>query len=180
MSKIYKVFEDYINSPTNRIHTLMKNIIKMFKEVFDGESDTLSEDELNTIFLVEIESSLESDPFEKNLIMNFSDNVYYYQIIFIIKVEDVKNEDPIEDAYMKIKIYDTEGGNMLREWQSNLKIQECTSEEQNEEGRFFVKVKEVENSDDDGGELDYIENFIISKVAELKEPLDKKYVEGEE
>jgi len=177
--KTIKLFEDYINSSTNRIHTLLKNMVKMFQEIFNGETKALSEEELNTLYLVELEGSFESDPFEKNLIMNFSDNVYYYQVIFIIKVEDVKDNEPIENSYMKMKIYDTEGGKLLREWQSNLKIKECTDEEINEEGRFFVKVKEVEKSDDNGGEFDFIENFIISKIATLKEPLDKKYLNDE-
>lgn len=169
--KTLKLFEDYTNSPTNRIHTLLKNMIGMFQETFDGKNDVFSTEELESLYLVEIESSLEKDPFEKNLLMNFSDGVYYYQVIFIIKVDDVVGDEAIEKAYLKIKIYDNDDGTILREWQSNVDLEVCTDDEQNEEGRFFVKVK-TEDS-----ELDYIESFIISKISEIREQFDQKQIE---
>jgi len=166
--KSYKMFEEYINNPTNRIHTLLNNMVKMLQETFNGDNDVLGEEEKQAITLVEIEASLEKDPMEKNIIMNFSDNIYYYQVIFVIKVEDIIGDNPIDKGYMKIKIYDNIDSKLLREWQSDLTIQECTDEELNEEGRFFVKVK------DDKSELNFIEQFIITKIGDLKIPLDKK------
>lgn len=184
--KSYKLFEDYINSSTEVVHTLLKNMVKMFQETFDGQNDVFGEEEKNSIVLVEVEASLEKDPMEKNIIMNFSDNLYYYQIIFIIKIEDVVPNKPIEKGYMKIKIYDSFDNKLLREWQSNLTLHVCTDDEQNNEGRFFVKVQEIgaqetpiqgEQSQSSGEGGNFIENFIISKIGDLKVPLDKKIKE---
>ncbi|NPV12903.1 MAG: hypothetical protein HPY57_14120 [Ignavibacteria bacterium] len=139
--KILKLYEEYVNSASNRISTLLNNMVKMFKETFEGKNDVLGEKELEVVTLVDVERSTSYDEFEKNIILNFTDNEFYYQVIFIVKLDDVKNNDPITKAYMKIKLYDNETSEMLREWQGNLDIKQSTEDEINEEGRFFVKVK---------------------------------------
>jgi hypothetical protein len=163
-----KLYEEYINSSSNRITTLLNNMVEMFINSFNGENEIFSEDELNNITLIEVEKSIKNDVYEKNIVMDFTDDIYYYQLYFIVKIDDVKNNDPITKAYMKIKIYDDEKIKIIREWQSNLDIQEASNEEINNEGRFFVKVKEL-----DKGEFEFIENFIIMKIADLKLSLEK-------
>lgn len=145
--KKLKLYEEYVNSASNRISTLLNNMVKMFKETFEGKNKVLGEKELDVLTLVDVERSTSHDAFEKNIILNFQDNDFYYQITFIIKLEDVKNNEPINKAYMKIKIYDTETSEMLREWQGNLDIMEATDEEITSEGRFFVKVKIASQSE---------------------------------
>lgn len=149
--KRIKLYEEYVNSASNRISTLLNNMVKMFKETFEGKNDVLGEKELEVLTLVDVERSTSHDAFEKNIIMNFQDNEFYYQVTFIIKLDDVKNNDPITKSYMKIKIYDSETSDMLREWQGNLDIKESTDDEINDEGRFFVKVK-IASQTETGGE----------------------------
>lgn len=139
--KNLKLYEEYVNSASNRISTLLDNMVKMFKETFEGKNDVLGEKELDVLSLVDVERSTSHDAFEKNILLNFQDDEFYYQVIFIVKLDDVKNNEPISKAYMKIKIYDNETSEMLREWQGNLDVKESTDDEINNEGRFFVKVK---------------------------------------
>lgn len=149
--KTIKLYEEYVNSASNRISTLLNNMVKMFTETFEGKNKVLGEKELDVLSLVDVERSTSYDAFEKNIIMNFQDNEFYYQVIFIIKLEDVKNNEPISKAYMKIKIYDAETSDMLREWQGNLDIKESTDEKINTEGRFFIKVQ-IASQNEIGGE----------------------------
>ena len=177
--KYIKLFEDYINSPSNRIQTLLKNIVTMLKATFEGTNGVFSKEEISTISLVELEQSNSNDSTEKNVILSFSDTDYLYQIILIVKIEDIKENNPIENAYMKIKLYN-QNAEMLEEWQSNLKIQEATSDEITKEGRFFIKVQPVEKTEDSSGDnMDFLEHFIIAKISELKSR-QKKKPEGEE
>ena len=164
-----KLFEEYVNSESNKITTLFINMIEMFKDTFDGKNDILSKEESDVLTLIEIEKSTSNDAFEKNIVINFNDTQYYYQITFIVKLEDVKEK--IEKAYIKIKIYDYDS-NLIREWKSNLDIQVPTDNEVTEEGRFYVKVKPNEK-DEEGTEFEYIENFIFSKIGDIKNTLQQ-------
>lgn len=164
--KNLKLFEDYTNSPTNKVHTLLKNMVTMFKDTFGGSNGVLGDTELNSLTLVDVEASIETDPFEKNVVLDFSDPMYYYQMIFVVKIDDATADD-IKKAYMKIKIYTADEGTLLREWQSNIDIEVCDENQQSEEGRFFVKVK------DKTSEMDFIENFIIGKISNLLAQFDK-------
>ena len=183
--KYVKFFEDYINDPANRVQTMLGNMVKMIKASFDGENNILGEKELGVVSLIEIQQSTSNDSTEKNIVFNFRDDLWYYQVIFVIKLEDVKKENPISKGYIKIKIYDGQNGDKFEECQSNLDIHESTSDERDEEGRYFVKVKEVEPTSTPEGEeapetqpssegMDFIENYIINKAAKLKEPFEKK------
>jgi len=163
----YKIFEEYINSPTNRVSKLLKNMVQMFQDTFNGKTGVFSEEELGLLQFIDVSQSLKDDSFEKNIVLNFTDEKWKYQVIFIVKLDDVK-EDKIEACYMQIKIYDIENDKIIKDWQENLELREADSNEQNEEGRFFVKVKGKE------GDFDFIENFIISKIDDLKEPLERE------
>jgi len=185
--KLIKLYEEYINSSTNRVNTFLKNLVQSLNETFSGSNNALGVKDIETLSLIDVEQSNTSDAIEKNILMRFSDTMYQYQMIFVIKIEDVKNETPITDAYMKLKIYDGNNADLIREWQSNLSVAESTDNEMNDEGRWFVKVaeknqsqkesqeesqeesqKEIQNND-----MDFIESFIINKVGFLKEMIEK-------
>lgn len=190
-----KLFEEYINDSSNRIKTLFDNMIEMFKTFFnsgiennnnnedDIENDEkiLSDEELNALTFIEIEQSNTNDNFEKNIIMQFSDEEYYYQIVFIVKVEDVKTE--IDKAYIIIKVYDYDG-KLINKTQTNLDIKVSSDDDILNEGRFYVKVKPVKTGEEpqstqepqpteNDENYDYIENFIISKIGDIKGILKK-------
>jgi len=181
-----KLYEEYINSGSNRVNTLLKNLVQSLNASFSGTNGSLGVKDLEGLSLIDLEQSVTGDAFEKNILMRFSDNSYQYQMIFVIKLEDVKDNDAIDKGYMKLKIYNGDDGTMLREWQKDLTLHESTDDEINSEGRWFLKVGENENASQDSqsqdsqsqsqvqtGDLDFIEHFIIEKLGFLKEFLDK-------
>lgn len=131
--KDFSIMETYTNNPVNRLQTLFDEMIKNMKFWFTEGS--LSKQGLS---LYELERSTANDYTEKNILVDFSDNQWYYQVIIIVKLEDVKGNEPITDAYLKIKKYDMEQTNLIRTW----------------EGEFDLKK-------------DFNENFIIDKISEL-------------
>jgi len=171
--KILKIYEEYINSAANRITTFLGNLVQSLKASFTGVNNSLGEKDLESLNLIDIEQSNSNDNFEKNVLMRFSDMNYQYQMIFVIKLEDVNKNKPIEKAYMKLKIYDN-NGNLLREWQKNLKVKEASDKEINDEGRWYVKVGVSDSESDNDSHLDFIEHFILEKIGFLKEFLEKE------
>lgn len=131
--KRLKLYEEYINNPVNRLQTVFDEMIKNMKFWFTEGS--LSKQGLS---LYELERSTANDYTEKNILIDFSDSQWYYQVIIIVKLEDVKGNEPIKDGYIKIKKYDMDQTNLIRTW----------------EGEFDL-VK------------DFNENFIIDKISEL-------------
>ena len=159
--KILKLYEEYVNSASNKLSTLLDNMVQMFYDSFQGNNDVLGKEDLQTVTLIEVDRSTSNDAFEKNLLLTFEDPDFYYNVFFIVKIEDIKEK--IDKGYMKIVMYDQVSQQQVRTWQKNVDVLESTDQEINDEGRFFVKVKESGE-----GEFDYIENFLISKIAELK------------
>jgi len=178
-----KLYEEYINSGSNRVSSLLKNLVQSLYASFSGSNNALGEKDLQGLALIDVDQSNSNDAFEKNILMRFSDANFHYQMIFVIKLDDIKDNEPITRAYMKIKIYDAAQANMIREWQSDLTVAEATDEEINSEGRYFIKVGEI-NAQSQGqsqvqsqtqvqtGNLDFIEQFIIEKIGFLKEFLE--------
>ena len=183
--KTLKLYEEYINSTSNRVNTFLKNLVQSLNASFTGTNSVLGTKDIETIALIDVEQSNSNDAFEKNILMRFSDNSYQYQMIFVIKIQDIKENDPIKVGYMKLKIYDGNEAKLLREWQSDLTVEESTDEEMNSEGRWFVKVGENTNDTQSqdtqsqdtqvqSSDLDYIESFILTKIGFLKEMLEPK------
>jgi hypothetical protein len=164
--KKLKLYEEYINNPSVVVTNLLNNMVTMFTDTFQGNNDVLGENDVKNIGLVEIEKSITNDAVEKNIKLEFFDDILFYQVIFIVKLNDV-DKDRVKSAYIMIKVYDTDKINLLKEYSKNLTIEETTQDDINNEGRFFVKVS------DDGGGSDYIENYIISKIGEMKSQFEK-------
>ena len=188
-----KLYEEYINSGSNRITTLLKNLVQSLESSFSGSNKSLGVKDLETLALIDISQSNVNDAFEKNILMRFSDNSYQYQMTFVIKLEDVKDNDPINKGYMKLKIYNGGDGQLVREWQKDLSLYESSDEDMNQEGRWFLKVGEIETQEGqaqegqaqegqaqegqaqvDQSSLDFIEHFILDKLSFLKEMVDKQ------
>jgi hypothetical protein len=164
--KKLKLYEEYVDGKSVVITNLLNNMITMFIDTFQGNNDVLGENDIKSIGLVEIDKSITNDAVEKNIRLEFFDNELFYQIFFIVKLDDVE-KDKVKTAYLKIKVYNADKITLLREVSKNVELEEATSEQINEEGRFFIKVT------DDEGESDYIENYIVSKIGEIKTQFEK-------
>lgn len=178
--KTIKLYEEYINSSSNRVNTFLKNLVQSLNASFSGTNNALGKKDIEHISLIDVEQSNTNDAYEKNILMRFADATFQYQMIFVIQIADIKDDKKIEKGYMKLKIYDGDDANMLREWQSDLSISESTDEEMNNEGRWFIKVGENQDSQSQDTQsqiqntnLDYIESFILEKLGFLKDMLEQ-------
>lgn len=173
--------EIYSDSSSAKASELLNKMVDMFAQSFQGENDLFSENELEYISFIDVERSNYNDAFEKNIMMNFEDQYYRYQVFFVIKLDDIKNTK-IDKAYMIIKIYDNNAENTTpNEYKYNIDIKIPNEDEMLEEGRFYVKVKEIkddiqeetqeetqENTQNDTNYM-FIEEFIINKIGKLSE-----------
>lgn len=122
--KSFRMFEEYINNATNRLNTLFDEIIKNIKYWFSEGS--FSKEGLT---LYELEKSTANDYTEKNIVLDFSDGTWYYQVIIIVKLEDVKGNEDIKDGYMKIKKYDMSQEKLLRTWEDQINLENDLTED---------------------------------------------------
>ena len=164
--KTYRMFEEYISNPVSILQTTMTDMSHMFKDSFGGGNDVLGSEELSIITLVDVQMPGETSLIDKTITLEFSDEEYYYNVAVTCSVNDVK-DDGCNRAMIRIKIYGDEDGTLLKTWDSPVEMHVATGDESTEEGRFFVKVK------DDASEMDFIENFIIGKIGNMKEQFNK-------
>jgi len=122
--KLYNNFinEEYVDSKDTKVSTLLNNTIQQLKKSFNGENEVFSEEEQSIITLIDVERSTVNDSLEKNIILNFQDADYYYQVIFIIIVHS--KETDIYDGYLKITAYDLETSEKLKSVSYNISIKD--------------------------------------------------------
>jgi hypothetical protein len=176
--KFYNNFitELYSDSSSNRASELLNKMVNMFAETFQGQNDMFSQNELETISFIDIERSNYNDAFEKNILMNFEDDVSRYQIFFVIKLDDIISNKPIEKAYIIIKIYENNAENTTpNQFKYNVDMKLPNEDEMLKEGRFYVKIKEIKNEDSQSQSQSqnenfiFIEEFIINKIGKMSE-----------
>jgi hypothetical protein len=107
--------EKYEEDPEFRIKKVLdeltKNINYWFKEgVFSANEAELFDINVDT-----------SNNVEKYLIFDFQDNEYYYQVQVIITLQEVE-EEQLDECYVKVKRYDIESSELLREYSEDVKL----------------------------------------------------------
>lgn len=202
MKKIKKfvafVNEEYIISPDSLVSTLLNNMVQRVKKSFDGENDVFGEEELSVLSLIDIERSTVNDSTEKNIILNFQDNEYYYQVTFIIMPFSSKEKDTYS-GYIKIKLYDLETTENLIGEGYDISIKQSDDgvlvKEENaiqgqsqnqpqqppqnqpqqppQENAKYNKYKKIFEEQGDVGGYTIFEKYIIEKISILKEKLEK-------
>jgi len=193
--KKLKLYDEYIkelysDSSSNRASELLNKMVNMFAETFQGQNGMFGQNELETLSFIDVERSNYNDAFEKNILMNFEDDIYRYQIFFVVKLDDITGNEPITKAYMIIKMYDNNAENTTpNQFKYNIDIKIPNEDQMLEEGRFYVKVKEIKEGQSQGqpqgqpqpqlqgqpqGQSSdegfvFIEEFIIDKIGKLSE-----------
>lgn len=111
MTKIikYKDFmvEKYEANPEYRIKSFFKELQKNINDWFANGTLGASSAELGDVKIAT------TNAIEKNLIFEFNDDSFYYQIYIIISLEDVL-EESLDECYIKIKKYDLSDMTLLR------------------------------------------------------------------
>jgi len=94
--------EKYIETPDYMIQSFFKELTKNINDWFINGSLSL-----NGATLGDINISNLNEP-DKNLVFDFDDDQFHYQVYIIISLKDVA-QDQLTDCYIKVKKYDSDG-----------------------------------------------------------------------
>jgi len=140
MSRVKK-FQDFVNekyeeSPDFRIKSFFEELEKNIRNWF--EEGTLA---ANGAELGKIERSL-ANAIDKNLIFEFSDEEFFYQVYVILSLQDV-GVDVLDECYVKVKKYETENMTLLRTLAEDVKVSDLNEDKILE---LFAKLDEESDS----------------------------------
>ena len=130
------VNEKYMEDPEYRIRKFFEELKKNIKFWFEEGSFGANGAELIDI---DIETT---NNIEKYLKMDFIDSEFYYQIIFIVTLQEVEEEN-LDECHIKLKRYDLEQSELLREIGEDVDIKEVNEKTVLE---LFAKMDEVSDS----------------------------------
>jgi hypothetical protein len=139
--KILLTFNNFLNEkyeedPEYRIRKFFEELEKNIKFWFDEGSFSVEGTEL---YNIDIETT---NNMEKYLKFDFIDSNFYYQVIFIVTLQEVE-EDLLDECHIKLKRYDIETSNLLREINEDVKIKDLSEDTILE---LFAKMDEVSDS----------------------------------
>lgn len=140
-----KLNERYEEDPEYRIKKFFDKLEKNIRLWFTEGSFSLNNTQL---FDIKVSTTNNID---KTLMFDFQDDNYYYQIIFIISLEEV-NENTLEDCYIKVKRYEIETSELLKEISKDILIKDLN------EDKLIELFSELDNEEesllDEEGNLD--------------------------
>lgn len=118
-----KTFEDFTQSGNFKLRSMMVELQKNIHSWFQDGS--LSKEKEIQDYDVEIGSSTRG--LNKNLILNFNDNLNKYQIIFVMSLDQVK-EDKIDKCFIEVKKYDMDKINLIRTLNKTIDIKDINED----------------------------------------------------
>ena len=149
MNKIlkYQAFlnEKYEENPEFRIKSFFVELEKNIREWFDEGTFAANGAELG-----KIERSL-THAMEKNLIFEFNDDDFFYQVYIIMSIQDV-GEDKLDECFVKVKKYDAADMTLLRTLGENMQVSDLNEDKILE---LFAKLDEESASveEDEKGDV---------------------------
>ena len=158
MSRVKK-FNEFLNekyeeSPDFRIKSFFEELEKNIHNWFTEGTFAANGAELGNM-----ERSL-ANAIDKNLIFEFNDEEFFYQVYVILSLQEV-GEDVLDECFVKVKKYDVESMTLLRAIGKDVKVSdlnedkiiELINEMDEESGTVELEEGEVQVSDEDS-ELD--------------------------
>jgi len=141
--------EKYQDDPEYRIRQffteLEKNIRFWFSEGTFAAQDA-------QLYDIKIETT---DNLEKHLMFDFQDTEYYYQMIFIVTLQEVE-EDTLDECHIKLKRYDIETSELIREVHEDVEIMELNEDvvlelftKLDEESDTIIEIEEKEEEEEE-------------------------------
>jgi len=128
--------EKYIEDPEYRIRKFFDELEKNIKFWFSEGSFAVEGTELYDI-VIETTNNI-----EKYLKVDFMDSNFYYQIIFIVTLQEVE-EEVLDECHIKLKRYDIDTSELLREISEDVDIKTLSEDTVLE---LFAKMDEVSDS----------------------------------
>lgn len=127
-----KMNEAYEEDPEFRIKKYFLELEKDIKKWF--EEGSLS---LNGVKLYDIKTNTTNN-LDKYLTFDFQDEEFYYQIIIIVSLQEV-TEDTLKECYVKVKRYDVETSELLKQSAQSLMVDEL------DEDKIIELIDDLDN-----------------------------------
>jgi len=127
--------EKYLEDPEYRIRKFFVELEKNIRFWFSEGSFSIDTE----LFDIDIETT---NNIEKYLKFDFQDENFYYQVIFIVTLQEVE-EEVLDECHIKLKRYDIETGDLLREIGEDVDIKNLSEDTVLE---LFGKMDEVSDS----------------------------------
>jgi hypothetical protein len=127
--------EKYQDDPEYRIRRFFDELEKNIKFWFDEGSLSIDTE----LYDINIETT---NNIEKYLKFDFQDESFYYQVIFVITLQEVE-EDTLDECHIKLKRYDIETSDLLREVDEDVDIKDLN---ENTILELIAKMDEVSDS----------------------------------
>ena len=128
--------EKYEEDPEFRIKKFFDELEKNIKFWFDEGSFAANDAQLYDI------KQNTSNNIEKYLMFDFQDEEFYYQVIFVVTLQEVE-EDTLDDCHITVKKYDAENSELLRQLSKDVDIKELDEDTILE---LFAKLDEESDS----------------------------------
>lgn len=113
--------EAYEEDPEYRIKKYFNDLEKDIKTWF--ETGSLS---LQDVELYDIEMNTTNN-LDKYMTVDFQDENFYYQLIFIISLQEV-NEDTLKECFIKVKRYDLETSDLLKQSAQSVMVKDINED----------------------------------------------------
>lgn len=113
--------EKYMEDPEYRIKKFFQELEKNIQFWFSEGSFSQQEAELYDIKIAS------TNNIEKTLMFDFQDAEFYYQVIFIVTLEEVE-EEVLDECHIKVKRYDVDTSDLLRELGEDVSIRELNED----------------------------------------------------
>jgi len=125
MKKIAKyqefITEKYEEDPSFKIKSFFVELEKNIRNWFDEGTFAA-----NGAVLKNIKRAL-TNAIEKNLIFEFNDEEFYYQVYIIMSLQDV-GSDNLDECYVKVKKYDAADMTLLRTYGEDVQVSELSED----------------------------------------------------
>lgn len=114
------ITEKFIDDPEYTIKKFFVELEKNIRYWFDEGS--LSSD--TVLYDITMETTNNVD---KYLRFDFQDEEYYYQVVFVLTLDDVE-ENKLGECHIEVKRYDVDSGELLRQISDDVEVKDITED----------------------------------------------------
>ena len=138
-----KVFEEFVESADYLVSMFFKELETQIQKWFSEGSLGAS-----GCKLVQITNNKIMNPIQKSQIIEFISPEYYFQIIFIVRLDEFTEDNEIDKVHLKIKRYiDSETQQLERELVEEIDVEDI------KEDFIIDKISELDKNEEDEVDL---------------------------
>ncbi len=144
-----KIFEEYVESADYIISTFFKELKVQVQKWFSEGSLGASGCQL-----VQITNNEIMNPIQKYQMIEFISPENYFQIMFIVRIDEMTDENEIDKVHLKIKRYsDNESQKLERELVEEIDVEDV------KEDFIIDKISEIDKTEEEEKDVDLKDNI---------------------